>query len=185
MRDANVTEPFMLQRRKAERESFSRSRAVRAGMVAGQVGGLTMGLTMMFIHFALGKVPFLPFQAIGASMLAMKAASHAIDLPVALLGLVVHELVPSLVWGIAFGVLVTLARPGRAVTLLFLGLAMGALAQVIDVYVVLPCASSAGIVTNQWSANVHPFWSWFFHLSFGLGLSLAPWKYDPCVAGFV
>ncbi len=177
-------EPFLLRRVKAPHVSWSR--AVSAGIVAGQIGGLAMAIAMVGVfHFVLGKSPFVPFQVIGATVLGYTGGAAAADAPAALLGFLVHQLVPSLSWGIAFGLLELVVRPQRASGLVWMGLAVGALAQVIDVYIVLPYAHAHLIVEDAWRTTVHPVASWLFHLVFGMGLSFYPWKYDASAGRFV
>jgi hypothetical protein len=186
MPHVETAEPFPLRRIKSpSRPPIAWGRAVSAGIAAGQVAGVTMAIAMVGIfHFALDRSPFLPFRLIGASLLAVPRGSDLSAL-VPLIGLGAHLLFPSLVWGVGFGVLVVLARPERASALLLLGLAMGALAQIMDAYILVPWAGEQGVLIDYWTPVVHPVWSWLFHLIFGVGLSIYPWKYDPSVARFV
>jgi hypothetical protein len=179
-------EPFAVSRAaEAPTAPISWARACSAGVLAGEVAGITMALAMIGIfHFALDRSPFMPFQVIGATVIGASRATNAAPV-VSVLGLFVHQLVPSVVWGLAYGVAVVYARPKRARTLLFLGLAVGAVAQIVDVYMFLPWAEDLGLFVDHYARYVHPVWSWLYHFAFGVGLSFYPWKYDPTVARFV
>jgi hypothetical protein len=184
MPHVDAAQPFLLRRIKAP-SRVSWARAFGAGILAGEVAGIAMAVAMVATFgFALGRSPFQPFEAIGATMLATAVSAPA-PLGASALGFFVHQLVPSLGWGMVYGLLVVFAQPRTAKALLFLGLATGILAQVVDVYMLAPWLTDAGVLVDHWSRAVHPFWSWIFHLAFGVGLSVYPWKYDPVVARFV
>ena len=155
------------------------ARTLRDGLVAGQTAGLAMAVAMMAIYtFVLGQTPFLPLQTVGAFARGGSALDGIQPLAFAA-GLAMHQLGPALAWGLVFGILVALIRPERAMALMFLGLFVGLLAQVVDVYFLLPRFAAALDVPNYWAAHVHPAASWFVHAVFGLSLSLYPWKFDP------
>ena len=159
-------------------------RTLRAGLVAGEVAGLVMAVAMMAVYnFALGKNPFLPLQAIGA-MVHGNGALDGMNAKAFFTGLVIHQLGPSLFWGLALSVVVILSRPRYASTLLLLGIAVGVLAQGVDVYLLLPRLEAELGVPSYWTLQVHPVASWFFHIVYGVSLSLFPWKYDPVARHF-
>src|SRR5262249_39938898 len=107
------------------------------------------------------------------------------ELVTAAVGFAVHLAIPSLVWGVGYGVLDVLTRPQRASTLLLSGLVVGVLAQVIDVMILLPWLAGLGVVHDAWTPNVHRVVSWLAHIAYGIGLSFYPWKYDPASGRFV
>jgi hypothetical protein len=155
-----------------------------SGLLAGEVAGLVMAGSMMAIYsFVLEKSPFLPLQIIGTAVYG-SAPTEAVDPLGFVAGLAVHQLVPALVWGLIFGALVSALRPSRSWSLMFLGLGTGALAQIVDVYILLPHAKSAFAGVQAWATDVHPLTSWLVHLVYGLALSFFPWKYDPASARF-
>lgn len=155
------------------------ARTLRDGLVAGQTAGLVMAAAMMAIYtFALGQTPFLPVQTIGAYVRG-SSALEGMNPTAFAAGVAMHQLGPSLAWGLAFGVLVAVIRPRRAMALMLLGLLVGLLAQVVDVYVLLPRFALELGVPNYWGEHVHPAVSWLLHGVFGLSLSIFPWKFDP------
>jgi hypothetical protein len=162
------------------------ARTMSAGVVAGVVGGLTMALALFALfQFVLGKSPFLSFTLVGATVLADARGAAAPEPLTGLVGFVAHFAIPSVGWGVVYGILDVLTRPQRASTLLFMGLAVGALAQVIDVMVLLPPLAAARVVGDAWIRNVPALISWLAHLAYGVGLSFYPWKYDPASGRFV
>ncbi len=168
-------------------------RELVAGIWAGQVAGLAMAAALMAISSAfLDKSLFYPIQVIAASVLGESAIGH-VNAGTLFTGILVHQLGPALAWGLFFGAVVWLFKPRRSVPLMMWGLFVGALAQVVDVYVLLPLLSGdlSGRLPffmplqheNLWS-HVPVAASWLAHLVFGLGLSLFPWKYDPIAHSF-
>jgi hypothetical protein len=168
-------------------------RELECGFVAGQVAGLAMAAVLMGLFAAfLGESPFRPLNLIAQSC-SGGAATRLSGPASAMLGLLIHQLGPSLFWGVAFGLLVWVYRPRRGGALLMLGILVGALAEVIDVDVILPAlarthATVLGTiplhVTDPWSEGVPVLVSWIAHLAFGVGLSLHPWRYDPLARTF-
>jgi hypothetical protein len=168
-------------------------RELECGLMAGQVAGLTMAVALMGLFAAfLGESPFRPLQLMAQS-LSGDASARLTGPGSALLGLLIHQLGPSLFWGATFGLLVWLYRPRRGAALLLLGILVGTLAEVIDVDVILPELSRTHAMvlgtfplhlTNSWSERVPVLVSWIGHLVFGVGLSLYPWRYDPVAGTF-
>jgi hypothetical protein len=164
-----------------------------AGAQAGQVAGLAMAVVLMAISSVfLGKGLFYPLQLIGTAVLGDGVIGR-IDARTLVVGILVHQLGPSLVWGFVFGAVVWARKPRGSVALMMLGLLVGAIAQIFDVYVLLPLLAGelSGRLPflgplqkeNLW-AHVPAAASWLAHLVFGLGLSLFPWKYDPAAHRF-
>ena len=154
-----------------------------AGLVAGQTAGLAMTAALMALTTVAGGNLFAPVQALGA-FLRGGSSIGGMDAMALVSGLAVVQLGPALAWGFAFGVVVAVVHPRSATALLLLGLAFGALAQVVDVYILLPRIAAELHVPNYWAAHVHPAVSWLAHLVFGLFLSIFPWKYDPVGRSF-
>lgn len=166
-------------------------REVAAGAVAGQVAGLAMVVVMMALFSAfLRESPFSPVEAIGAAVLG-EHVGGTLEVRTLIVGVLVHQLGPALFWGVFFGAIVWLVKPRHGMALMLLGVLVGALAQVVDLYLVLPALSelppalgdlaAAGAV---WTAHVPPAVSWIGHLMFGAALSLYPWKYDPMARAY-
>jgi hypothetical protein len=168
-------------------------RELECGLVAGQVAGLAMAAVLMGLFAAfLGESPFRPLHVIGESF-SGDAAGRLTGPASAVLGILIHQLGPSLFWGAVFGLLVWVYRPRRGGALLMLGILVGALAEVIDVDVILPALSQTHAsvlgtislhVTDSWSERVPVLVSWLAHLAFGVGLSVYPWRYDPLARTF-
>jgi hypothetical protein len=144
-------------------------------------------LMLLFSAF-MGRSPYYPLQAIGWSVVPQATTGVAVAA-----GLLIHQLGPSLFWGAAFGLVVWATRPTRGASLLLLGLLCGAMAQVVDVTVVLPAIVGTRVSlpalgtlqwNNSWSEHVPVLVSWIGHLTFGLALSIYPWSYDPLARTF-
>jgi hypothetical protein len=79
------------------------ARHLIAGAIAGQIAGLIMAAVVMLVFTVfLGKGPIYPVQVIG-SFVYGDAALQGFHLPAFLMGLVLHQLGPSLFWGLALG----------------------------------------------------------------------------------
>jgi hypothetical protein len=146
-----------------------------------------MGLFAAF----LGTSPFRPLEVIAHSVLDVDGEAQPWGW--ALLGALVHQLGPSLFWGTVFGITVWALRPQRGAALLMLGLIVGAVAEVVDVNLIIPLFSHGSVATfsgatirlgNAWVAHVPVIVSWVGHLAFGAALSLYPWTYDPLAKTF-
>jgi hypothetical protein len=164
-----------------------------AGVRAGQVAGLAMAVALMAISsLFLGQTLFFPLQVIAASVLG-DGATVSLDARVLVVGLLVHQLGPALVWGVVFGIVVWLVKPRASTALMMLGLVVGALSQIVDVYVLLPLLSGEHLgrlplfealrTENVW-AHIPAAASWAAHMVFGFALSFYPWKYDPVARTF-
>lgn len=148
-------------------------RSVLAGILAGQASGLIMAVVVMAVFtLFLGKGPLFPVQVIG-SFVYGDAGLQGFRLNAFLAGLLLHQLGPSLAWGLAFG-LAAYATGARGAKLAVLAVAIGLLSQAVDVNVVGTRAFTALHGHDIWAENVPAFWSWAAHLVFGLGLLLYP-----------
>src|ERR1700729_4164458 len=118
-------------------------RELAAGVRAGQVAGLAMAVSMMALFSVfLQKSPFYPIEVIASAVLG-EHTLDGIQGRTIVVGLLIHQLGLSLIWGAVFGLLVWAGKPRASGTLLLFGLLVGALAQVVDVYVVIPLLSGA------------------------------------------
>jgi hypothetical protein len=178
----------------AEHNRPAFARELAAGVGAGQVAGLAMAVAIMALFSVfLHKSPFYPIEVIGAAALGEHVIGQ-LDARTLLVGVLVHQLGPSLFWGLVFGLVVWVVKPRRSMALLMFGLLVGALAQIVDVNLVLPLLAGAWSgqlpilaplqQANLWAAHVPLAASWVAHLVFGVALSLYPWKYDPVVGAF-
>lgn len=153
----------------------SLKRDLVTGVVTGQIAGLIMAVVVMAVFtIFLGTGPLYPVQVIGSFALG-DAALKGFSLPAILAGLALHQLGPSLFWGIVFGGAVYLLGIRRGVGLVALGAVTGLMSQIVDVNLILPMAMKALHGHDIWAEQVPAFWSWAAHLVFGLGLALHPW----------
>lgn len=153
----------------------SLKRDLTSAVITGQISGLIMAVVVMAVFtIFLGKGPLYPVQVIGSFALG-DSALEGFNVPAIVAGLVLHQLGPSLFWGIVFGIAVYMLDLRRGTGLLVLAAVTGLLSQAIDVNLVLPVAMKALHGHDIWAEQVPAFWSWAAHLVFGLGLALFPW----------
>jgi hypothetical protein len=154
-----------------EAGDVSLGRSVVAGILAGQASGLIMAVVVMLVFTVfLGKGPLFPVQVIG-SFVYGDAALQGFHLPAFLTGLALHQLGPSLGWGLALGLGVR-ALGLRGAGVAALAVAIGVFSQVIDVNLIGSRAFTALHGHDIWAEQVPAFWSWAAHVVFGLGLTL-------------
>jgi hypothetical protein len=177
--------------KESRRPAFGRE--LLAGAKAGQVAGFAMAAALMAMSGVfLGKGLFYPLELTAASVLGSDAIGQ-LDARTLLVGVLVHQLGPSLAWGIVFGAVVWCFKPDGSVRLMMWGLLIGIVAQIVDVYVLLPLLSGelSGRIPvfgplqheNLW-ARMPIAANCLAHLIFGLSLSLYPWKFDPIARSF-
>lgn len=158
-------------------QTVSPARHAVAGALAGQVAGLIMAAVVMFVFTVfLGRGPLFPVQVIG-SFIHGDAALYGLHAPAFFTGLVLHQLGPSLFWGIAFGLVVWAADVRRGISMLVLGLMIGVMSQIVDVDLVLPRMFAALHGHDIWAENVPEGWSFAAHLVYGLSLATFPGIY--------
>jgi hypothetical protein len=148
--------------------------AVVAGIISGQIAGLIMAVVVMFVFAVfLGKSPLYPVQVIG-SIAFGEAALQGVNFPALLTGLVIHQLGPSLVWGIVFGLIAAYMKIHAYQAALILGLILGAITMV-DAYILVPTAMKALQGVDIWNREVPMTWDWAAHLVFGASFVFYPW----------
>jgi hypothetical protein len=144
-----------------------------AGAIAGQIAGLVMAVVVMAVFtIFLGRGPLYPVQVIG-SLVFGDAALQGIHVGALAAGLLLHQLGPSLAWGLVFGLVMHRYAP-RGAGLVAAALAVGVASQVIDVLVLVPVVMRALHGHDIWAEQVPAFWSWAAHVVFGLGLLSYP-----------
>jgi len=165
---------------------------LRTGARAGVAAGLAMGVGLMGLATTLlGRSPFYPLAVIAASVTGT-GATGPVTLRAVLLGVFVHLAGPSACWGAVFGLVIWVLRPKRSVGLAWLGLVVGATAQVVDINILIPALAHSVVIADIIPLRVNDIWaeripstvSWIAHLVFGFGLSLYPWRFDPAVRTF-
>lgn len=144
-----------------------------SGIVTGQVAGLIMAVVVMLVFAVfMGKSPLYPVQVIG-SMAFGESALPDFHLGALLAGLVLHQVGPSLLWGVLFGLLAknfSIQSTGQA---LVFGLAVGVIAMV-GPYVLIPFLMNTLHGVDIWNREVPLFWDWAAHLVFGASFALYP-----------
>ncbi|RYZ77859.1 MAG: hypothetical protein EOP05_00045 [Proteobacteria bacterium] len=84
-------------------EVASSSRPLLVGIITGQIAGLIMAVIIMIVFtLFLGKGPLYPVQVIGSVLLG-ETALNGFNALALVVGLILHQLGPSLLWGVAFG----------------------------------------------------------------------------------
>jgi hypothetical protein len=148
-------------------------RTIRNGIITGQIAGLIMAVVVMAVFaLFLGKSPLYPVQVIG-SMVFGESALPDFHLGALLVGLILHQLGPSLLWGVVFGFLAqrfSVQSPAQA---LKLGLGVGILAMV-GPYLLIPFLMHTLHGVDIWNREVPMFWDWAAHIVFGASFVLYP-----------
>ncbi|WP_374028902.1 hypothetical protein [Bdellovibrio bacteriovorus] len=154
------------------------SRPLLTGVITGQIAGLIMAVVVMLVFtLFLGKNPLYPVQVIG-SMLFGEAALQGFHVGAFFAGLILHQLGPSLLWGVVYGVLAKKFSPQTTASALYLGLGVGVISMV-GPYILIPTLMNALHGVDIWNREVPMFWDWAAHLVFGASFALYP-----TVAGF-
>lgn len=155
-------------------QSGSLRRSLIGGLLAGQAAGLIMAVVVMAVFtLFLGKGPLFPVQVIG-SLVFGDAALQGFHAPAFLAGLALHQMGPSLGWGLAMGAGVWAFGARSGLRLVALAVGIGLVSQLIDVNIMGARAFTALHGHDIWAEQVPTFWSWAAHLVFGLGLLLYP-----------
>jgi hypothetical protein len=149
-----------------------RPRVFGLAIGAGQLAGLVMAIVVMFVFVAfLHHSIFFPVQLMGSLFLGESHLQDAFSPGPFLLGFVAHQLGPSLIWSLIFAVVLLNARQAWSLSeLLMLGFCLGGVAEIVDVYVVMPLFQHSVNGQNLWAMNVPRFWDWAAHFVFGLSL---------------
>jgi len=144
-------------------------------ILAGQIAGLAMMgvLSIGFYFFSPVGLLSRPLQIIASVF----AGDVALEAPAGIghlfVGLIAHQLGPTLFWSLVFGVLSARLRARKRPQLsLLLGLAIGALAYALDVLLLVPWVARHLNGHDLWGENVPTAWSIGAHLVFGLALGV-------------
>lgn len=149
------------------------ARALLSGIITGQIAGLIMAVVVMLVFTVfLGKNPLYPVQVIG-SMVFGEAALQGLNIGAILAGLVLHQLGPSLLWGIVFGLIAGKFSIRTSQSALVFGVALG-IVTMIDAYVLIPFLMNTLHGIDIWNREVPMFWDWAAHIVFGASFILYP-----------
>ena len=147
---------------------------ILSGILTGQAAGLIMAVVVMIVFFVfLGKSPLFPVQVIG-SVLVGENALNGFHLGALLTGLVLHQLGPSLLWGIIFGVVAKKINAQTITQSLALGLAIGVISMV-GPYLLIPFVMKTMQGVDYWNQQVPIMWDWAAHIVFGASFALYPY----------
>ncbi len=153
--------------------SVQGKRTVLSGIVTGQIAGLIMAVVVMLVFMVfLGKNPLYPVQVIGSTFLG-EAALQGFNLGAILVGLVLHQLGPSLLWGFLFGLLARKFSIQSTGTALKIGLGIG-IVSMVGPYLLIPAVMNALQGVDFWNREVPMFWDWAAHIVFGASFGLYP-----------
>jgi len=154
-------------------ETAVRRKPFVAGMITGQAAGLIMAVVVMGVFtLFLGKGPLYPVQVIGSALLG-ESALQGLNITAILVGLVLHQAGPSLLWGVVFGLLATKLPLKSTSQVLGLGLAVGVLSMA-GPYLLIPFVMNTMHGVDIWNREVPLFWDWAAHIVFGASFALYP-----------
>ncbi len=149
------------------------NRPILSGILTGQAAGLIMAVVVMLVFtLFLGKGPLFPVQVIGSTLFG-EAGLQGFHFPAFLAGLILHQLGPSLLWGILFGIFasrVSIDSTGQA---LVFGLGLGVISMA-GPYVLIPFVMHTMQGVDLWAREVPIFWDWAAHMVFGASFALYP-----------
>ncbi|HEX5034575.1 MAG TPA: hypothetical protein VFW62_08855, partial [bacterium] len=100
-------------------------------------------------------------------------ALHGFHAGALVAGLLLHQLGPSLLWGLVYGGLASLLKIRTAGSALLLGLGLGVFSM-IGPYLLIPVLMNALQGQDFWNQEVPMFWDWAAHLVFGASFVLFP-----------
>lgn len=148
-------------------------RTLLSGIITGQIAGLIMAVVVMLVFTVfLGKNPLYPVQVIGSVMYGENAL-QGIHFGALVSGLLLHQLGPSLLWGIIFGLLAGKQDVQSTSSALKLGLMVGVISMA-GPYVLIPALFKITQGVDIWNREVPMLWDWAAHIVFGLCFALYP-----------
>ncbi|WP_374077581.1 hypothetical protein [Bdellovibrio bacteriovorus] len=166
MQTTNVTTPV-------SENTAVEKKVILSGIITGQIAGLIMAVVVMLVFMIfLGKNPLYPVQVIG-SMVFGESALQGLHIGAILAGLILHQLGPSLLWGVIFSLLAKRLSVQTSKEALRLGLIVGVLAMA-GPYVLIPFMMKTLHGVDIWNREVPMFWDWAAHIVFGASFVLYP-----------
>ncbi len=151
----------------------SQKHTILAGIITGQIAGLIMAVVVMAVFaLFLGTSPLYPVQVIG-SVLFGEPALQGFHFGALLAGLLLHQLGPSLLWGVVYGFIANKIAINTTTVALPLGIGLGVLTMV-GPYILIPFVMNIMQGVDFWAQEVPIFWDWAAHIVFGLSFMLYP-----------
>lgn len=155
-------------------ETKLKSNPILAGLITGQLAGLIMAVAVMAVFAILyGRSPLFPVQVIGSTIYG-ETALHGFHFGALVAGLLLHQLGPSLLWGLAFGLIANRMDLVQTKIALSVGLFIGVVSMV-DVFLIVPNVMRALHGSDYWNQEIPLAWDWIAHLIFGSSFALFPY----------
>lgn len=149
------------------------NKPILSGIVSGQVAGLIMAIVVMLVFTVfLGKSPFYPVQVIGSALFG-EAALQGTHFGAILAGLLLHQLGPSLLWGVLFGLIATRVPVDSIQKAAGIGIVVGILSMA-GPYLLIPFIFQVLHGVDIWNREVPMFWDWAAHIIFGISFCVFP-----------
>lgn len=149
--------------------------ALLPSIITGQLAGLIMAVVVMLVFaLFLGKSFLYPVQVIGSALLG-ESALIGFNFTAILIGLVLHQLGPSLLWGTVFSKLIGASTEQDATVSrsIKIGLVIGVISMV-GPYLLIPTLMKTLHGVDIWNREVPLFWDWAAHIVFGISFGLYP-----------
>ncbi|MEZ4744406.1 MAG: hypothetical protein R3B45_18460 [Bdellovibrionota bacterium] len=156
-----------------EGEKSKLSTQLISGIITGQLAGLIMAVVVMAVFaIFLGKSPLFPVQVIGSTIVG-ESALHGFHFGALLLGLILHQAGPSLLWGTVYGLIASKLSEVENLKALQIGIGVG-LVSMVGPYFLIPLVMKSLHGVDFWNQEVPMFWDWAAHLVFGASFALYP-----------
>jgi hypothetical protein len=143
-----------------------------AGVYTGQIAGLIMAAVMMLVFSFSSYGPLFPLQVIGSLAIGDGALSHN-NLTAVVVGLILHQLTTSLIWGLVFAAAAAHLDIYKKSEALMLGLGVGILA-LVGPYFFVPYLMNGLHGFDFWNHFIPKPWGLAYHLIFGASFILYP-----------
>ncbi len=144
-----------------------------SGIVTGQIAGLIMAVVIIIVFVLFyGKTFYFPVQVIGSTFFG-EAALKGFNMGAFLTGLLLHQLGPSLLWGIIYGLVASKISIESSAKALLIGVCVGVVSMV-GPYFLIPFVMNTLQGVDIWNREVPIFWDWAAHIVFGVSFILYP-----------
>lgn len=157
-------------------EHTQKQKQLISGIITGQIAGLIMAVVIIIVFVLFyQKAFYFPVQVIGSTLFG-ESALKGFNLGAFLTGLLLHQLGPSLLWGIIYGIIASKTSIESSSKALFLGLLVG-VASMVGPYYLIPFVMNSLQGVDIWNREVPIFWDWAAHIVFGTSFILYPKLY--------